>query len=143
MAVAAPAGYSGTPLHKKLGLKPHSRVLLVDAPDGYQALLEPLPEGLQFVRRAGPEVALVHAFFSRRADLAAALAHLRQTLAADAVLWVSWPKKAAKVATDITEDVIREDALPLGWVDIKVCAVDAVWAGLKLVVRKELRKTQR
>jgi hypothetical protein len=135
----APAGYSGTPLARKLGLKAGMAVLLADAPAGYADTLQPLPEGLRFVSRAGAGVALVHAFFTRRADLAAALRRYREGLAPDAVLWVSWPKKAAKVPTDITEDVIRAEALPLGWVDVKVCAVDAVWSGLKLVVRKGLR----
>jgi hypothetical protein len=135
----APAGYSGTPLARKLGLKAGMAVLLADAPAGYADTLQPLPEGLRFVTRADASVALVHAFFSRRADLAAALRGYREGLAPDAVLWVSWPKKAAKVPTDITEDVIRAEALPLGWVDVKVCAVDAVWSGLKLVVRKGLR----
>ena len=139
MTHPAPAGYSGTPLARKLGLKPGMAVLLADAPAGYADTLQPLPEGLRFVTRAGANVALVHAFFTRRADLAAALRRYREGLAPDAVLWVSWPKKAAKVPTDITEDVIRAEALPLGWVDVKVCAVDAVWSGLKLVVRKGLR----
>ena len=85
------------------------------------------------------DTALVHWFGDRRADLAKALQRCRDTLAPDAVLWVSWPKKASKLPTDITEDVIRELALPLGWVDVKVCAVNEVWSGLKLVVRKGLR----
>jgi hypothetical protein len=135
----APAGYSGTPLARKLGLKAGMSVLLADAPATYADALQPLPEGLRFVTRASAGVALVHAFFTRRADLAAALQTYRRVLAPDAVLWVSWPKKAARVPTDITEDVIRECALPLGWVDVKVCAVDLVWSGLKLVVRKGLR----
>ena len=139
MTSPAPAGYSGTPLAQKLGLKPGMAVLLADAPAGYADTLSSLPEGLRFVSRAAAGVGLVHAFFTRRADLAAALRRYREGLAPDAVLWVSWPKKAAKVPTDITEDVIRAEALPLGWVDVKVCAVDAVWSGLKLVVRKELR----
>jgi hypothetical protein len=86
-----------------------------------------------------PATALVHHFTTRRAELAEALALYRATLAPDATVWVSWPKKASKVATDITEDVVREVALPLGFVDIKVCAVDEIWSGLKLVVRKALR----
>jgi hypothetical protein len=135
----APAGYSGTPLGRKLGLKPGMAVLLAGAPDGHAQALQPWPEGLRFVSRASATVGLVHAFFTRRADLVADLQRYRDVLASDAVLWVSWPKKAAKVPTDITEDVIRAEALPLGWVDVKVCAVDAVWSGLKLVVRKGLR----
>jgi hypothetical protein len=134
-----PQGYSGTPLATKLGLKPGHRVLLADAPAELPTLLQPLPEGLQFVTSLRGKVDVVHAFFTRRQDLAPALTRYRDRLVPDAVLWVSWPKKASKRPTDITEDVIRELALPLGWVDVKVCAVDAVWSGLKLVVRKELR----
>ena len=133
------AGYSGTPLARKLGLEPDQRVLLHDAPAEWPEWVAPLPPGLALVRRAGPGVDLVHAFFTRRAALADALGRWRSGLPAGVVLWVSWPKKAARVDTDITEDVIRELALPLGWVDVKVCAVDATWSGLKLVVRRELR----
>lgn len=135
----APAGYSGTPLPAKLGLKPGMTVLLAGAPDGYDQTLQPLPDGVRFVARASAAVGLVQAFHTRRTELAADLRRFRQVLAPDAVLWVSWPKKASKVPTDITEDVIRELALPLDWVDVKVCAVDAVWSGLKLVVRKDRR----
>jgi hypothetical protein len=138
-SAAPPQGYSGTPLATKLGLKPGHRVLLVDAPEELPVLLQALPEGLQFVSSLRGKVDVVHAFFTRRQDLAAALSRYRDRLAPDAVLWVSWPKKASKRPTDITEDLIRELALPLGWVDVKVCAVDAVWSGLKLVVRKALR----
>jgi hypothetical protein len=95
------------------------------------------------VARPGARIGLIHLFVEQRADLARQLPRLREQLAPDAVLWVSWPKKASKRPTDITEDVIRELALPIGWVDVKVCAVDAVWSGLKLVVRKELRKARR
>ena len=133
------AGYSGTPLVRKLGLKAGQRVLLHEAPPAWVEWVAPLPPGIDLVRRAGAQVDLVHAFFTRRAALADALARWRRTLPAEVVLWVSWPKKAARVDTDITEDVIRELALPLGWVDVKVCAVDATWSGLKLVVRRELR----
>jgi hypothetical protein len=133
------AGYSGTPLAKKLGIKESSRVALLGAPDGYARLLDPLPPDVVFAHRAGATTDIVHIFATRRADLASRLDKLRQTLKPDAALWVSWPKKASKVPTDITEDVIREVALPLGFVDVKVCAVTDVWSGLKLVVRKALR----
>lgn len=139
MATSARSGYSGTPLARKLGIKPGHRVLVHGAPDDYARLLAPLPEGVVFARRAGLDVDLVHLYATAREDLATRLASLRKALRADAALWVSWPKRASKVATTITEDTIRELALPLGYVDIKVCAVDAVWSGLKLVVRKELR----
>jgi hypothetical protein len=138
-SAAPPAGYSGTPLAKKLGYKPLTRAVLVGAPQGYAAMVEPLPEGVVFERAPTTKTDLVHVFVTERAVLARSLKSLRTTLRPDAAIWVSWPKKASKVATDITEDVIREVALPLGFVDIKVCAVSEVWSGLKLVVRKELR----
>ena len=139
MATTERSGYSGTPLARKLGIKPGHRVHVHGAPDDYARLLAPLPEGVVFARRAGADVDVAHVFAPAREDLAKRLASLRKALRADAALWVSWPKRASKVATTITEDTIRELALPLGYVDIKVCAVDAVWSGLKLVVRKELR----
>jgi hypothetical protein len=135
----APAGYSGTPLPKKLGIVAGTRLLLLNAPAHFTELLQPLPEGVVFMRHAGPDVNIVHLFATERDALGAELTSLRRTLAPDAAVWVSWPKKTSRVPTTITEDTIRELALPLGWVDVKVCAVDAVWSGLKLVVRKELR----
>jgi hypothetical protein len=133
------AGDSGTPLAKKLGLEEGQKVCLVDAPGALQEWLAPLPPRLVFERKPGPGVDLVHAFFTERARLARELSAWRRALGDAAVVWISWPKKSAKMATDITEDVIREVALPLGWVDVKVCAVSEVWSGLKLEVRKELR----
>lgn len=134
-----PAGYSGTPLAKKLGVGAGCTVLTVAAPEDYRALLAPLPDGVRFVARLDAGVDLVHLFTTRRSELAKALAAYRQKLSPEAVVWVSWPKKASKVSTDVTEDTVREVGLPLGFVDVKVCAVDATWSGLKLVVRKELR----
>jgi hypothetical protein len=134
-----PAGYSGTPLARKLGLQEGSHVLLVDAPDDYEALLDPLPPGVRFVSQPTEAVDIAHVFETERDRLGRQLASLRKQLRPDAAVWVSWPKKLSKVPTTITEDVIREVALPLGWVDIKVCAVTEVWSGLKLVVRKTLR----
>ena len=133
------AGYSGTPLAKKLGIKEQTSVVAVDAPDGYRKLLEPLPAAVRFATKIDKTVDIVHVFSTKKTQLARALASYRKSLQPNAAVWVSWPKKAAKVATDITEDVVREVALPLGFVDIKVCAVDDVWSGLKLAVRKELR----
>ncbi|MBL8341611.1 MAG: hypothetical protein JNL30_09085 [Rubrivivax sp.] len=133
-------GYSGTPLAKKLGLKDGQRAWLVDAPPALPDWLAPLPPRLSWADRAGADIDLVHAFFTQRTALARQLAAWRRALGDEVVLWVSWPKKSAKVPTDITEDVIREVALPLGFVDVKVCAVSEVWSGLKLVVRKELRR---
>jgi hypothetical protein len=137
------AGYSGTPLPRKLGIEPASRVLLLDAPDDYDRLVEPLPSGVRFEKRAGPAIDIAHVFVTQRAQLARHLSFLRGKLRPDAAIWVSWPKKASGVATTVTEDVIRDVALPLGFVDIKVCAVSKLWSGLKLVVRKELRMTAR
>jgi len=133
------AGYSGTPLAKKLGIKAGARVCLVGAPPGFRKLLEPLPEGVSFGSRLAKNTDLVHVFTASKAELAKTLAACLKTLKPDAAIWVSWPKKASKVPTDITEDTIRAVALPMGLVDIKVCAVDETWSGLKLVLRKELR----
>lgn len=138
-AKAAPAGYSGTPLVKKLGIKAGVVVRPIGAPQGYRDLLAPLPPDVRFVTRVSTDTDLIHLFTTRASALAQELGVLRATMRPDAVIWVSWPKKAAKVPTDVTEDVVRAVALPLGLVDVKVCAVDAVWSGLKLVVRKSLR----
>ena len=132
-------GYSGTPLAKKLGIRDGTRVLPLESPPGYPALLGALPRGASLVSRVSPAVDLAHLFAVQRTVLARHLARLRDTLRPDAAVWVSWPKKSAKVPTDIKEDVIRAVALPLGFVDVKVCAVAEVWSGLKLVVRKEFR----
>ncbi len=138
MSGAAAAGYSGRALWQKLGLKPGLRILVLDSPRDYAELVGLPPGELQLV---GPRAAfdLVHLFVSRRERLEAALQRLSARLPHDGVLWVSWPKKASKVPTDISEDTIREVALPPGLVDIKVCAVDEVWSGLKLVWRREYR----
>src|SRR5438309_196966 len=133
-------GYSGTPLAKKLGIKPDCRIFVENAPDDYQRLLAPLPEGVEFATKLTAKIDLVHLFAKEANELSARLRKYLGTIKDDAVIWVSWPKKAAKMDTDITEDVIRKIALPLGLVDVKVCAVDEIWSGLKLVVRLENRK---
>ena len=133
------AGYSETPLAKKLGIKEGFKVFLVKAPVQYRALLAPLPARVRFTSTANSSTNLVHAFATERSALVRLLATLRKKLPPEAAIWVSWPKKSSKVPTDVTEDTIREVALPLGLVDIKVCAVTEVWSGLMLVVRKELR----
>jgi hypothetical protein len=133
------AGYSGTPLSAKLGIKSGTEIHLVGAPDGYLKLVSPLPDHVIFATRLSKNTDLVHIFTARKMQLAAALRSYRIKLKPTAAVWVSWPRKSAKVPTDITEDGIREVALPLGFVDIKVCAVTEVWSGLKLVIRKELR----
>ena len=135
----APAGYSGTPLAKKLGIGQGCRLLAIAAPQDYASLLAPLPQDVRFESRAGAAVEIAPLFVTQRSELQRRLKALRTALRVDAALWVSWPKKLSRVETDITEDTIRADALPLGFVDVKVCAVSAVWSGLKLVVRKELR----
>ena len=141
MQAPVPTGYSGTPLAKKLGLKASSHVLLLGAAQEYVSLLEPLPEGVVFESSASPRVDIAQLFVTRKEELARHLRALRTKLRPDAVLWVCWPKKTANVPTTVTENTIREVALPLGFVDVKVCAVSDVWSGLKLVVRKELRQT--
>ena len=133
------AGYSGTPLAKKLGIREGNNIVAVDAPEDYLDLLDPLPARVSFHSKVDRTIGIVHIFTTSRSDLSSALAKFRKILDPSAMVWVSWPKKAAKVPTDITEDVIREVALHLGFVDVKVCAVDQTWSGLKLVVRKELR----
>jgi hypothetical protein len=132
-------GYSGTPLVKKLGIKDDTELLLVGAPENYLDLIAPLPDGVTLAKSASTKTGFVHHFSTQAAELGKALAAYRKKLGPEAIVWVSWPKKSAKVPTDITEDTIRALALPLGWVDVKVCAVTEVWSGLKLVVRKELR----
>jgi hypothetical protein len=133
------AGYSGTPLARKLGIDPGARVLLIAAPAELRDWLAPLPADVSFVSRLSTTTDVVHLFVTAQAQLESQLARLRKGLRSDAALWVSWPKKAAKIATDVTEDTIRAAALPLGFVDVKVCAVSEVWSGLKLVIRKALR----
>jgi hypothetical protein len=133
------AGYSGTPLAKKLGFKPGLRVAVIGAPANYRRLLAPLPEGVDLGTRVGKSTDIVHLFTSSKAELAGKLPTWLEVLPTDAAIWVSWPKKTSKVPTDITEDTIRAVALPMGLVDVKVCAVDETWSALKLVLRKELR----
>ena len=133
------AGYSGTPLAKKLGIKPGTVVHAIGAPRAYRTWLAPLPDETRFTSGVTPAVDIVHLFATTRKDLQRHLTSLRKAIRHDAAVWVSWPKRTSGVATDITEDTIRDVALPMGLVDIKVCAVDETWSGLKLVIRKELR----
>ena len=132
-------GYSGTPLAKKLGLKPPLVLVAVAAPEKYSVWLGKLPDGVRIISKTNKPIQAAHVFVTKRAVLTKNLVTLRKQLEQDGFVWVSWPKKASKVETDITEDTIREVALPLGFVDIKVCAVSDVWSGLKLVVRKSER----
>jgi hypothetical protein len=134
------AGYSGRALAAKLGIRPGERVVAIGAPPHYRELLEPLPEGVTFRSRPGRAERFIHRFSAGRSELAHAVPRLAASLADDGILWISWPKRASGVPTDLTEDRIREIALPRGLVDVKVCAVDEVWSGLKLVRRRELRR---
>ena len=133
------AGYSGTPLSKKLGLLAGVRAVTFNEPPNYAELLGALPAGVRFDAAVSQATDLVHTFCLRKVELEAQLQSLRPQIRPDTMVWVSWPKRASKVPTDITEDTIRALALPLGLVDVKVCAVDDTWSGLKLVIRKALR----
>jgi hypothetical protein len=132
-------GYSGTPLAKKLGIVDGCRVVAKHSPSNYHELLQLVPDHVVFGTKVTTSTDIVHIFVERRAALEAELVALRNSIRPNASIWVSWPKKASKMPTDITEDTIREAGLPLGFVDVKVCAVSDIWSGLKLVIRKELR----
>jgi hypothetical protein len=134
------AGYSGTPLWKKLGYKTGASSFADAAPEGYLSLLA-LPADVKVAWLPGPRKGMefAHVFVTSASRLSAKLKSYRRTIAPGGVIWVSWPKRSSGVATDVTEDVIRRLALPMGLVDIKVCAVDEVWSGLKLMIRKDLR----
>lgn len=132
------AGYSGTPLAQKLGIKEGHRVILLGAPAGFADALAPLPPvTLATALRGAADVIVL--FTTRRAELEKRLAAVRKAMTPAAGFWVAWPKKSAKVPTDMTEQVVRDVALPTGLVDNKVCAIDDTWSGLRLVIRKELR----
>ena len=138
-------GYSGTPLAKKLGMKEGMSVLTVNAPGDYLDLVALLPDGVEIIEetQAGSlrsDVDIVHLFTNSRDELFGELARLRNVIRQDGAIWVSWYKKAAKLPTEITEDTVREAAFPLGLVDVKVCAVDEKWSGLKVVIRKVNRE---
>ncbi|MGZ4268371.1 MAG: DUF3052 domain-containing protein [Solirubrobacteraceae bacterium] len=132
------AGYSGTPLAAKLGLRAGMTAAFLDAPEQLDALLGPL-EGVRVRRRLGGHPDVVLCFVTERAALARRAAALRRAAQPDGMVWVCWPKRASKMPTDVTEDVVREVLLPTGLVDTKVAAIDATWSGLKLMVRRELR----
>ncbi len=134
------AGYSGTPLTKKLGWKDGGEIILLNAPTGIASDFAPRPAGGKLSTTLAPNAALVVLFCKDTAALKKALPGVSKKLAADGALWISWPKKASKLFMDLTEDLIREVVLPTGLVDVKVCAINSDWSGLKLMVRKELRK---
>ena len=133
------AGYSGTPLAKKLGIKEGFTVYTVNAPQNFATLIDPLPPDVTVTEAGVKDVDLIHLFTNGREELQKTLSECRRLIKQDGSIWVSWYKKAAKLPTEITEDSIREAAFPLGLVDVKVCAVDEKWSGLKLVIRKENR----
>jgi hypothetical protein len=137
------AGYSGTPLIKKLGIKPGAKAVVINEPANYRKLLGKLPHGARLTNRLVANLDFVHFFATRRSELQKQLNLLRAKLSDSGTLWVSWPKKSAGVPTDVTEDIIRDVALPLGLVDTKVCAVDEIWSGLKLMIRRENRSSAR
>ena len=134
------AGYSGRSLPQKLGIEPGLSVVTIHAPTNYRRLLGAIPEGVTFSDRLKPESSFVHVFIKRRSELEKKLSILREKMADTGTVWVSWPKRSSGVSTDVTEDVVRAVALPLGFVDVKVCAIDETWSGLKLMVRRENRK---
>jgi hypothetical protein len=138
-----PAGYSNRALADKLGIKPGMRIALLSAPDGYDTTLGTLPPGVVVLRSARGQFDLVQLFVHKAADLDRRLPALRDAIAPDGALWISWPKKASGAATDVTENVVRERALDNGLVDVKVCAVDEIWSGLKLVIRLKDRASYR
>ena len=132
-------GYSGTPLPKKLGIKDGYRVALIGMPAQVRTELRGALAKCRVAKAAAAPLDFISLFSKSRAELERDVKRAAEALAPAGMLWISWPKKSSKVPTDITEDIIREVALPLGFVDIKVCAVSEVWSALKLVVRKELR----
>ena len=134
------AGYSGTPLAQKLGIKSGMNVAVINPPSNYRRLLGSAGRSVTFSDRTPNDASFVHLFVTRRSELEKNLPALRNKVADTGTVWVSWPKKSSGVQTDVTEDVIRAVALPLGFVDVKVCAVDETWSGLKLMIRREQRK---
>ena len=138
------AGYSGTPLAKKLGIKAGSSLVVLGAPAGFDELLaQTLPDAVTVRSRTGGKADVVISFHTGRADLERKLAKAAATMEVDGGLWIAWPKQASGMATDITGDVVREVVLPTGLVDVKVCAIDETWSGLRVCWRKDLRSTKR
>jgi hypothetical protein len=140
-AASPPTGYSPSPLSRKLGLKAGFRIVVISPPDRYWDLVDPLPEGVMVAGPRAKRLDFAHVFIERSAELARTLPKLLSRIRPDGMIWVSWPKRTSGVPTDVTEDVIRALALPLGLVDTKVCAVDETWSALKLVIRREHRPT--
>lgn len=135
MNIPSSAGYSGTPLIKKLGLKAGMRACFVDAPPQYLNLLGSLPEGVALLETPGGKMDFIHVFVLTEQGLEAQFADLKQSLASSGMLWISWPKKASSIETDLSSVIVRNTGLAGGLVDVKVCAVDADWSALKFVYR--------
>ncbi|MCP3973813.1 MAG: DUF3052 domain-containing protein [bacterium] len=133
------AGYSGSPLAKRLGIRESYAVAVLNGPDDLTDLLEPLPPAVTFRTSARGKADMVMLFTRSRADFERRIDGLGRMIFPDSMIWVCWPKRASKVPTDMSEDVVRAVALPKGLVDVKVCAIDATWSGLKVVWRKEMR----
>src|SRR5437762_13585778 len=133
------AGYSGTPLPQKLGIKPGLTVVTINPPTNYRRLLATIPEGVTFSDRLKSDSSFVHVFIKKRSELEKRLALLREKITDTGIVWVSWPKQSSGVATDVTEDVVRAVALPLGFVDVKVCAIDDILCGVRFIVRRSNR----
>jgi hypothetical protein len=133
------AGYSGTPLVKKIGIKENHRVLLIGAPDGFGQTLGELPKGVKIIKSAAAPINVVVGFAKTRSDVAARFSSTLNHLDTAGMIWIGWPKKASGVATELNENIVREIGLAKGLVDIKVCAIDDIWSGLKFVIRKENR----
>ena len=133
------AGYSGKPLVQKLGIQPGFRIFAMGALTAYDHIVGSLPAKVKIMTRSSTTVDMVHLFATKAAGLDRKLRIARAAIVPDGVVWASWPKKASGVPTNLTDRVVRETALPLGLVDIKVCAIDAVWSGLKFVIPRELR----
>jgi hypothetical protein len=134
------AGYSGTPLAKKLGIKVGFNIALVNAPDYYFTLFTDLPAGLLITNEISAGYNLIHLFVKNKEEYLNLLPLLKDPIKQSGIIWVSWPKKVSKAPTDITEDIIRNEALQNGLVDVKICAVDVIWPGPKLVIRLKDRK---
>jgi hypothetical protein len=133
-------GYFQTPLFKKLGIKTGFKICLINPPENYLTLLAPLPDRVVMTDQLGANIDLIHVFTREATELKNELPKYLNRIKQNGIIWVSWPKKSSKVNSNISQDVIREIALPLGLVDIKVCAVDKIWSGLKLVIRKTNRQ---
>ena len=137
------AGYSGKPLVQKLGTQPGFCIFIEGAPTAYGDIVGPLPADVTIAKRLKAPLDMVHLFATRAPGLAGKLRGCRDAIGPDGMIWVSWPKKSSGIATDLTDVVVRDTALPLGLVDIKVCAIDEVWSGLKFVIPKNQRKSHR